>query len=495
MHSLMIKRILVILIALAQGTLLSACFRQVAPDEGGPTYLEEGLIAYDQGHFDEAIGHLNNALKINPENTEARFKLGLIYQKQKRFDEALAAYRETVRVDRAHIKAHYNLANLYSYEKADMVQSIFHYRRFLSLSPGHPHAARVRKRLRELTESPDEKGLHHAIVPQGRVPETAVLGGDLIQPPTRPPQLPLVHLSSQPSEVFSFPQVVCLEGRAGQNKVEGSAFVVGAGGYLLSSGHQVDKATQLMARFQDGKSYPATVLAVSEALDLALLQIPYPGLAPLEFDRAPSPRVGDTVLAVGCPLGLDHSASQGIISAPERKLGGMRLLQTDVSINPGNSGGPLLNQAGEVTGVIVGVLPKANGIAFALPAEEAKRFLGATFFQIGNLFAEAKRYDEAAEALQTSLHFSPESATTQSNLGEVYRRMKQFKNAESAFLKAVSLDPRYAEAHYNLGVLYGNHLGAEDKAGSHFRAYLKLQPNAADASEVGQWLAAAESTE
>jgi len=491
MHMPMIKKLVVLLISISNITLLSGCFRQVAPNEGGPTYLEEGLIAYDQGHLDEAIGHLQNALKVNSENTEALFKLGVIYQKQKRIDQALAAYRETVRVDRSHIKAHYNLANLYSYEKADIVQAVLHYRRFLSLSPGHPNAPRVRKRLAELTDVPGENGTEHVFASQGKNPEAAVLGGELIQAPTLPPQLPSGPRPNRSEGGSFFPQVVCLDGQMGPAKVEGSAFVIGAGGYLLASSHQVEKAKQLTARFQNGESYPATLLAVSEPLDLALLQVPRPGLKPLVFDTQASPKVGETVMAVGCPLGLDHSASQGIISAPERMLGGMRLLQTDVSINPGNSGGPLLNQRGLVTGVVVGVLPKANGIAFALPAEEARRFLGATFFQIGNLFTEAKRYGEAVEALETSLRFWPESAKAQSNLGEVYRRLKDFKKAETAFIRALSFDSAYAEAHYNLGILYGNHLGQKEKAGGHFKAYLKLQPNAADAREVGQWLASA----
>lgn len=479
--------------------LMTGCFRQRAPELSGPTYLEEGLIAYDQGHYDEALKHFEDALKIDPENTEAHFKRGVIFQKQNRLNDAIAAYRETVRIDRSHLKAHYNLANLYNYEKSNTLQAVFHYRRFLAVAPAHPLSRKARKQLAKLTAVPGEKKFqHNRITLDETAPARDVLAGELIQPPTIPPKLPPFPLPVQPAgEEASFSSVVCIKGeagrgKAGRKKVEGSGFLIGKGGYILASRHQVERATGLTARFLGGETYPATLLSVSEPLDLALLQIPLQGGQALLFDQESSPKVGESVVAVGCPLGLNHSASQGIISAPERRLGGMRLLQTDVAINPGNSGGPLLNKKGEVSGVVVGVLPNARGIAFALPAEEVRRFLGATFFQIGNLFAEAKRYDESADALLISLKFWSKSAKAHSNLGEVYRRMKRFKEAEAAFLKAVSYDAQHADAQYNLGILYDNHLGDRKKAAMHYQNYLKLRPTSADAPEVTKWLAATE---
>jgi len=478
--------------------LMSGCFRQAAPELSGPTYLEEGLIAYDQGHYDEALKLLKKALRHDPENVEAHFKRGLIFQKQDRLDDAIASYRETVRIDRAHLKAHYNLANLYNYKKANTLQAVFHYRRFLAIAPAHPLARKARKQLAELTAVPGEKKAphQHIISAKSAGPAKAPPIGELVQPPKRPPSLPVLPAPIQEAKSDALPQVVCLKGKtrskSGLKSVGGSGFLIGRGGYLLASHHQVEGATGLTAWFQDGTAYPASLLSVSESLDLALLQIPVEGGEPLAFDPKDSPKVGAPVIALGCPLGLSHSASQGIISARERRFGGMRLLQTDVAINPGNSGGPLLNQEGKVAGVIVGVLPDARGIAFALPAKEARRFLGATFFQIGNLFAEARRYDEALEALRMSLKFWPDSAKTHSNLGEVYRRMKRFREAEAAFLKALSHDEKYADAQYNLGILYDNHLGDQRKAARHYRAYLRLRPQSPDVSEVGKWLAAAE---
>lgn len=491
---------------------LSGCLSHVAPDGLGPTDLEQGLIAYDEGEWESAMKYFDNALKRNPEDTEALFKRGVIFQRLNNTDKAIKSYQQVLRVNRKHAKAHYNIANLYSFEKADTVQAVFHYRKFLSFSPGHPRAKEVRKKLAALTQVPGDKGLMQRNMmragKRGRARPAPT--GELIQPPIlpamtvpapaaaaisveKPLEMPLPPVPKAPLNTKTdFPQVVCLTGTVGEKRVEGSGFVIGRRGYLLASGHQVERATRLMARFQDGTSHPATLLSVSQALDLALLQVPVQGLPTLALDGKPSPPVGEPVLAVGCPFGLGHSATQGIISAPERNFDGKPLLQTDVAINPGSSGGPLLNENGEVLGVIVGVLPEAKGIAFALTSRKARHFLGETFLQIGTLFADAKRYDDAAEALSMSQQFWPNSPMTHNNLGEVFRRTKQFEKAKAAYARAVSLDPNYADAHYNLGILYDNHLGDRRQAANHYRAYLDLDPQSPDAAQVGQWLTAAE---
>ncbi len=310
--------------------------------------------------------------------------------------------------------------------------------------------------------------------------------------PYKPVNISYEVISSSSVSPFSFRQIVCIRGQVGQKKIEGSGFVIAENGYILASKHQVKNAKHLTAYFQDGSSHAAKLLSVSESLDLALLQISFREVKPLLFDPTGLTQVGDPVIALGCPLGLSHSASQGIISAPERKLDGMRLLQTDVAINPGNSGGPLLNRSGKVAGVVVGIFQNAKGISFALPAEEARRFLGASFFKIGTLLAKENRHGDALNALLMSINFWYESAQTHSNLGEVYRRMEKYQVSEASFLNALSFDSQNANAHYNLGILYGNHLNNQKKAALHYRKYLKLHPNSVDAAEVSRWLSIAE---
>lgn len=485
----------------------AACSRQLRPEAVGPTHLEEGLIAYEQNRWDEALQQFDAALKIDPQNTEALFRRAIIFQKQNKSDEAIAAYRELVRTDPNHFKAHYNLGNLYSYEKGNNTQAIFHYRRFADLAPTHPLNAKAQARLAELT-GPDEKLARGKSALEGASQEDIRLTGELISPPAAlPAALPPVPvvppapraeaapLAPAPAERNdpSYPQVVCVVGENARGKIEGSGFVIGPG-YILASGHEADRSNRLAVRLPDGSIQPATLLSVSAALDLALLQIPAAGTAPLSFSNANSGKVGETVVAVGCPFGLDHSASQGIISAPERLLEDRPLLQTDVAVNPGNSGGPLLNKQGEVIGVVLGMIPEARGIAFAVPAREVKRFLGETFFQMGTLLAEAKRYSEAADLLVESTKFWPQSAKAFNNLGEIYRRTNEPKKAEQAYLKALEINPKYADAHYNLGTFYDGVIRNSKKAAHHYRKYMELKPASPDTVQVGRRLAALEGT-
>lgn len=479
-------------------TVLIGCSRRLRPDAVGPTHLEEGLIAYDQNRLDDALRSLDAALKLDPQNTEALFRKGVILQKQNKTEEAVASYREVVRIDPNHFKAHYNLANIYSYEKANNLQAIFHYRRFLSLAPTHPLSARAQTRLAELTEVPGDKLARGKGIPEDEGEGDIHLTGELIGPPS-PLPVPAASLpSGRPSRTAppaepapSFPQVVCVHGDTAQGEIEGSGFIVGPG-YILASGHQADQASRLTVQFQNGAMVPASILSVSGALDLALLQIALQEAEPLSFAASDSPKVGESVMAIGCPFGLNHSASQGIISAPERVLGERPVLQTDVSINPGNSGGPLLNKQGEVVGVVLGTLQDARGIAFAVPSREVKRFLGETFFQMGTLLAEAKRYPEAAGLLAQSIRSWPRSAKAHNNLGEVYRRMKEMKKAEQAYLKALEVNPNYADAHFNIGTFYDSVLRNPRKAALHYKKYLELKPTSPEAVQVAQWLAAIE---
>jgi len=492
------------LLFLSAWIILAGCSRQLRPDAVGPTHLEEGLIAYDQNRLDDALRSLDAALKLDPQNTEALFRKGVILQKQNKTEEAVASYREVVRIDPNHFKAHHNLANIYSYEKANNVQAIFHYRRFLNLAPTHPLAARAQMRLAELTEVPGDKLARGKGITEEQGEGDIHLTGELAGPPSPlPAPLPPVSVSSLPipdgrtagkapaEPVPSFPQVVCVHGDTAKGQIEGSGFIVGPG-YILASGHQANQASRLTVQFQNGAMVPASVLSVSSALDLALLQIAPQEAEPLLFAAANSSKVGESVMAVGCPFGLNHSASQGIISAPERVLGERPVLQTDVAINPGNSGGPLLNKQGEVVGVVLGTLQEARGIAFAVPSREVKRFLGETFFQMGTLLAEAKRYPEAADLLSQSIRSWPQSAKAYNNLGEVFRRMKEVKKAEQAYLKALEVNPKYADAHFNIGTFYDTVLRNSQKAALHYKRYLELKPASPEAVQVAQWLAAIE---
>lgn len=157
----------------------------------------------------------------------------------------------------------------------------------------------------------------------------------------------------------------------------GSGFIIDREGYVITNNHVVEKADEIKAKLSDGREFSARVVGRDPKTDLALIKIssPLPRLPVLPLGDSDKMRVGDWVLAVGNPFGLEHTVTQGIISATGRVIGSGpydNFLQTDAPINPGNSGGPLINMQGEVIGINTAVLQAAQGIGFAIPSNLAK---------------------------------------------------------------------------------------------------------------------------
>ena len=159
----------------------------------------------------------------------------------------------------------------------------------------------------------------------------------------------------------------------------GSGFVVGAQGEILTNLHVINNAEEITVRLPTQDEYTARIIGVDPMSDLALLKItPSYALPVLPLADSESVRVGDWVMAIGSPFGLEQTVTTGIVSAKGRALGTSPyddFIQTDASINPGNSGGPLLNLRGEVIGISSAILGTSGvnaGIGFATPAEVAK---------------------------------------------------------------------------------------------------------------------------
>lgn len=163
----------------------------------------------------------------------------------------------------------------------------------------------------------------------------------------------------------------------------GSGFVISENGYVLTSYHVVEEAQSIRVRLKDDRSFPAQIIGRDQQSDLALLKIDAEGLEFLTFASAEDIRVGQWVMAIGSPYGLDFSASVGIISALRRNLpknmddhadddaSSVPYIQTDVAINPGNSGGPLFNTRGQVIGVNSQIFTRHGGsigLSFAVPS-------------------------------------------------------------------------------------------------------------------------------
>ncbi len=157
----------------------------------------------------------------------------------------------------------------------------------------------------------------------------------------------------------------------------GSGFIIDKDGYIVTNNHVVDHADEIKVKLSDGREYKAKVIGRDSKTDLALIKIasPFENLPTLALGDSEKMRVGDWVLAVGHPFGLEHTVTQGIISATGRVIGSGPyddFLQTDAPINPGNSGGPLVNLKGEVIGINTAIVPGGQGLGFAIPSTLAK---------------------------------------------------------------------------------------------------------------------------
>jgi len=163
----------------------------------------------------------------------------------------------------------------------------------------------------------------------------------------------------------------------------GTGFLASTAGTILTNHHVVARARQIRVTFEDGREFNAQVIGAAPDVDLALLELqdadPEQLPEPLTFAKGQS-LIGETVIAIGNPFGLDHTVTTGVISARDRTFHVkdrtyVGVLQTDASINPGNSGGPLLNIQGRVAGVNTAIFQEAQGIGFAIAADVAERVL------------------------------------------------------------------------------------------------------------------------
>ncbi|MBK9797538.1 MAG: trypsin-like peptidase domain-containing protein [Holophagaceae bacterium] len=161
----------------------------------------------------------------------------------------------------------------------------------------------------------------------------------------------------------------------------GSGVIISPSGEILTNYHVIASMgggdNALEVKTSDGKSYKATVLGKDKELDIALIKIDAAHMPHAKLGDSDSLRIGEWVVAIGNPLGLEHTVTQGIISAKGRKLdtGVSSFLQTDAAINRGNSGGPLLNLRGEVVGINTAINPAGQNIGFAVPISQVNRIL------------------------------------------------------------------------------------------------------------------------
>ncbi len=157
----------------------------------------------------------------------------------------------------------------------------------------------------------------------------------------------------------------------------GSGFIISSDGYVMTNAHVVEGADEVFVTLTDKREFKAKIIGADRRTDVALVKIEGSNLPRLTMGDSSKLRVGEWVIAIGSPFGLENTVTAGIVSANSRDTGDyLPLIQTDVAVNPGNSGGPLINMRGEVIGINSQIYSRSGGymgISFAVPIDEAMR--------------------------------------------------------------------------------------------------------------------------
>jgi serine protease Do len=157
----------------------------------------------------------------------------------------------------------------------------------------------------------------------------------------------------------------------------GSGFVLSTDGFIMTNAHVVEGADEVIVTLTDNREYKAKIIGADKRTDVAVVKIEATGLVAVKIGDTSRLKVGEWVMAIGSPFGLENTVTAGIVSAKQRETGDyLPFIQTDVAINPGNSGGPLINMRGEVVGINSQIYSRSGGfqgISFAIPIDEAAR--------------------------------------------------------------------------------------------------------------------------
>ncbi len=240
----------------------------------------------------------------------------------------------------------------------------------------------------------------------------------------------------------------------------GSGFVISSDGYILTNHHVVNGGDEIRVEFADRREFEAIVIGSDRRSDLALLKINAENLASLELAKSDGLRVGEWVLAIGSPFGLDYSVTAGIVSAIGRSIPTEKnemyvpFIQTDVAINPGNSGGPLFDLDGQVVGINSQIYSRSGGsigLSFAIPASVAlnvvaqlkatgrvdRGWLGVAIQDVDQQLARSLNLAEAKGALVSAVELGSPAEVAGVVPGDVIFRFNQKQIIESSDLPPV----------------------------------------------------------
>lgn len=162
----------------------------------------------------------------------------------------------------------------------------------------------------------------------------------------------------------------------------GSGFAISSDGYIVTNSHVIEDTTSIRVSYAEGHESDAVLVGADPSTDIAVLKVYDGDLKPLQFANSDLLEVGQIAIAIGNPMGLQHTVTAGVVSARGRSLRAVNgrliddIIQTDAALNPGNSGGPLMNSEGKVIGVNTAMIPEAQGLCFAVASNLAAHIAG-----------------------------------------------------------------------------------------------------------------------
>jgi serine protease Do len=237
----------------------------------------------------------------------------------------------------------------------------------------------------------------------------------------------------------------------------GSGFIISPDGVILTNAHVVRDAKEVTVKLQDRREYRARVLGSDPKTDVAVLKIDAKNLPVVPVGKSSDLKVGEWVLAIGSPFGLDSSVTAGVVSAKGRSLpddSNVPFIQTDVAVNPGNSGGPLFNTKGEVVGINSQIYSQTGGymgLSFAIPIDVAFRIkeqivatgkvqhakLGVTVQEVNQGFADSFKLESPEGALVANVEKGGAADKAGIKSGDVIRKMNGQAIVQSGDLPAM----------------------------------------------------------
>ena len=293
------------------------------------------------------------------------------------------------------------------------------------------------------------------------------------------------------------PAVVVVETQKGQRKGLGTGFFINSRGHIVTNYHVIYGADQAVVRTQAGRRYPVKkIVAENKEADLVIItaDIPASEISFLEVSGK-LPEVGEKIYAIGHPMGLEKTVSEGIVSAIRKMPQLGDIIQISAAISPGSSGGPVFNSSGVVIGVARATYRTGQNLNFAVPGQkvlELRSGNGHSFrefsqempgpalemFQKGRIYHAKKDYTRAVEAFNDAIKAKPDFAEAYDGAGMSYGAMRRTDLAVENFRQAVRLQPASPQFHFHLALAY-NLAGNKDRAWQEYRTLSSLNPNLA----------------